>query len=147
MSTPDSSKRFSEFRINRRVHFYELDPAGIVHFSWFFRYMEEAEHAMWRAAGVSFAPQEAGGAFPRVAATFDYRRPLRFEDEFEVTIRIAAIAQKTIRYDCLVNRGDTRIATGSMTVACVARQPDGSMKAVAIPADVAARFEVSKGGP
>ena len=137
------SGRTSEHRLHRRVNFYELDPAGIVHVSWFFRYMEEAEHAMWRSAGVSIAPQDAGGAFPRVAATFDYHRPLRFEDEFDVTIRIAAIAEKTIRYDCVVTRGDTRIATGSMTVACVTRQADGTMKAVPIPPEIAARFEVA----
>ncbi|HCE02754.1 MAG TPA: acyl-CoA thioesterase, partial [Acidobacteria bacterium] len=45
----------SEFRLTRRVQFYETDSAGIVHFSVFFRYMEEAEHAMWRAAGLSIA--------------------------------------------------------------------------------------------
>ena len=44
-----------EYRLKRRVQFYETDMAGIVHFSWFFRYLEEAEHAMWRAAGLSIA--------------------------------------------------------------------------------------------
>lgn len=135
--------RASEYRLHRRVHFYELDPAGIVHFSWFFRYMEEAEHAMWRAAGVNISPQDGSMAFPRVAATFDYHQPLRFEEEFEVVVRIAAIGEKTIRYDCRVTRGETRIATGSMTVACVARQPNGSMKAIPIPAEIAARFEIA----
>ena len=45
----------SEYRLRRRVQFYETDMAGIVHFSWFFRYLEEAEHAMWREAGLSIA--------------------------------------------------------------------------------------------
>ena len=40
-----------EFTYRRRVQFYETDLAGIVHFSWYPRYMEEAEHAMWRDAG------------------------------------------------------------------------------------------------
>jgi YbgC/YbaW family acyl-CoA thioester hydrolase len=137
------SARWSEYRLRRSVHFYELDPAGIVHFSWFFRYMEEAEHALWRAAGVSIAPQESGMAFPRVAAAFDYHHPLRFEEEFEVAIRIAAMAEKTVHYTCLVTSGETRIATGSMTVACVTRQRDGTMKAVPMPADIADRFEVA----
>ena len=38
----------SDHRLRRRVHFYETDMAGFVHFSCFFRYMEEAEHALWR---------------------------------------------------------------------------------------------------
>ena len=45
----------SEFRLKRRVHFYETDAAGIVHFSTYFRYMEEAEHALWRDAGLTIA--------------------------------------------------------------------------------------------
>ena len=41
------------FRYSRRVQFSETDLAGIAHFSAFFRFMEEAEHALWRAAGLS----------------------------------------------------------------------------------------------
>ncbi len=41
------------FRYARRVQFAETDLAGIMHSSNFFRYMEEAEHALWRAAGPS----------------------------------------------------------------------------------------------
>ena len=52
-------------------------------------------------------------------ASFDYHRPLRFEEEFEVRIRIVAIEERTIRYACLLTRGDTRIATGRMTIVCV----------------------------
>jgi len=72
----------SEFRLTRRVHFHETDAAGIVHFSVFFRYMEEAEHAMWRAAGLRIATPDAPIGFPRVATSFDFLKPLRFEDEF-----------------------------------------------------------------
>ena len=45
----------SEFVYRRRVQFAETDLAGIVHFSNIFRYMEEAEHALWRAAGLTIA--------------------------------------------------------------------------------------------
>ena len=38
----------SEHRYHRRVQFAETDMAGVVHFSYFLRYMEEAEHALWR---------------------------------------------------------------------------------------------------
>jgi len=67
------------FTLRRRVQFYETDAAGIVHFSWFFRYMEEAEHAMWRDAGLSIHPGVSDLGWPRIAASFDFRRPLRFE--------------------------------------------------------------------
>src|SRR5262249_47928566 len=62
----------SEHRLRRRVHFYETDMAGLVHFSVFFRYMEEAEHALWRAAGLTIATVDEEFGFPRVSASFDF---------------------------------------------------------------------------
>jgi len=140
--TPDP---VGEYRLRRRVQFYETDASGIVHFSCFFRYMEEAEHALWRQAGLSIAAAGAEIGWPRVATSFDFHRPLRFEDEFEVRLRIAAITNKTIRYSCLMTSGDTRIATGGLIIACVRRRPNQPMKAIPIPPDIAARFQVASG--
>src|SRR3990167_89049 len=95
----------SEYRLRRRVQFNEVDSAGIVHFSWFYRYMEEAEHALWRDAGLSIAPRDAALGWPRVAAAFDFHRPLYFEDEFEVAVRVTEVAQRTISYACDISRG------------------------------------------
>ena len=137
--------KISETTIRRRVRFYEVDGAGIVHFSWFFRYMEEAEYELWRSAAVSIAPTKEL-AFPRVAATFDFRRPLRFEDEFEARIKIASIRSKTIRYSCeLMMLSGELAATGSMTIACVSKIPGQPMRAVAFPAAIVDRFAVAAG--
>lgn len=133
----------SEYRLRRRVQFHEVDSAGMVHFSWFFRYMEEAEHALWREAGLSIARRNAGVGFPRVSAACDYHSPLRFEEEFDVTVRVEAITNKAIRYACLITRGDTRIATGTLTIVCVSKGQDGAMKAVAIPQAIASLFVVA----
>jgi len=133
----------TELRVQRRVQFSETDAAGIVHFSWYFRYLEEAEHALWRAAGLSIAPRGATVGFPRVSAAFEYHRPLRFEDEFEVHIRVAAITDKSIRYTCALTLEGTTIATGTLTVVCVRQDEQGMMKAVSIPPEIAARFEVA----
>ena len=137
------SSRWSEHRIRRRVQFHETDAAGIVHFSVFFRYMEEAEHALWREAGISIARGTGPIGFPRVAVAFDYHRPLRFEDEFDIWIGIAAIGQKTMRYTCRLTLKDDLIATGTMTIICVNRRPDEAMRAMAIPEDIVSRFEVA----
>ena len=65
----------SEFRYRRLVQFAETDLAGVVHFSCFFRYMEEAEHALWRAAGLTIAPRDSDLGFPRVSASIDFLAP------------------------------------------------------------------------
>ena len=142
--TSSKSSRSSEHTIRRRVQFHEVDSAGIVHFSNYFRYMEEAEHALWRAAGLSIAAPDAVVGFPRVAAAFDYRRPLRFEDEVDVRIRIAALSRRTIRYACTLAVGTAVVAEGTMTIVCV-RMGVEPLEAVSIPDDIASRFEAVAG--
>ena len=134
------------YRLKRRVQFYETDSAGIVHFSWFYRYMEEAEHALWRAAGLSIATPGAQVGFPRIAASFDFRRPLKFEDEFEVLIRIANIGEKSIRYAADVTKDGEAIATGSLTIACVRRQAGQPLAAVAIPPEIVRSLRAANDG-
>jgi acyl-CoA thioester hydrolase len=135
-----SSPKRAEFRVRRRVQFYETDVAGIVHFSWFFRYMEEAEHALWRAAGLSIHRPASDLGWPRVAASFEFRRALRFEDEFDVCIRIEKMTRRTIEYACELWKDGEQIASGTMIVVCVQKQPDDTMQSIAIPADVASRL-------
>jgi YbgC/YbaW family acyl-CoA thioester hydrolase len=133
----------SEYRLTRRVQFYETDMAGIVHFSCFFRYMEEAEHAMWREAGLSIA-DASGLGWPRVEASFEYFRPLKFDDEFEVHLRIAGKDARTIRYEAVITRGDTRIALGRIAVRCVVHKPGEGMRSIDIPPEIDALFQVAR---
>jgi YbgC/YbaW family acyl-CoA thioester hydrolase len=134
------------FRYHRRVQFAETDQAGIVHFTAYFRYMEEAEHALWRAAGMKITetPEEIG--WPRVAAAFDYRSPLRFEDEIEVVVRLAALTRRTIQYGFTVLRGDVLIGTGTLTAVCVRKRTGEPMKSVDLPAEVVSRLRTAMAG-
>jgi YbgC/YbaW family acyl-CoA thioester hydrolase len=130
----------SEHTSRRRVQFYETDAAGIVHFSWFFRYMEEAEHALWREAGLSIHPSDSPIGWPRVAATCEFHRALKFEQEFDITIRLTEITKRTMSYACEMTQGGRKVATGTLKIACVARQPDGTMRSTEIPEEIARRF-------
>ena len=125
----------SSFRYARRVQFAETDLAGIVHFSWMFRYMEEAEHAAWRAAGLSIAERGSALGWPRVAASFEFRNPLHFEDEFEVIVRLADLGARSHKNEHSIVRGDVVIGSGRITTVCV-QKVDGRMRAVAIPAGI-----------
>ncbi len=100
------------FRYTRKVFFYETDLAGVVHFSCYFRYMEEAEHALWRAAGLTVDRAGADIGYPRVSATFDYKSPLFFEDELTVVARVHAVTRRTIKYSFVFTRGETAWAPG-----------------------------------
>lgn len=107
--------------------------------------MEEAEHALWRAAGLSVSAPGMPLRWPRVAAAFDYRNPLSFEDEFVVTVHIETITRRTIRFAFSLERGDTSIGAGTLTAACATKDVDGTMRSMAIPADTLERLEKALG--
>lgn len=123
------------------MQFSETDAAGIVHFSVFFRYFEDAEHALWRGAGLSIHPESSPIGWPRVEAACEYHRPLRFEQEFDISVRISELTRRTIAYTGEITRDGERIASGRWKIACVAKLPDGSMKSAEIPVDVAERLK------
>src|SRR3982750_1480006 len=108
-------------RLKRQVQFSETDVAGIVHFSNFFRYFEDAEHALWRQAGLCIHEQESAIGWPRGGGAGGYHRPLRFEQEFDVTVRISELTARTITYAGEITRHGQRIASGSWKIACVAK--------------------------
>jgi YbgC/YbaW family acyl-CoA thioester hydrolase len=130
----------SECRIRRRIAFHEVDSAGIVHFSWFYRYMEEAETALWRSAGLRLAPTMEF-AYPRVAASFEFKKPLRFEDEAEVLIQVASIGRTSIGYRCVISLNGDVAAEGSMTVVC-ASGPPGEVRPTRVPDFIRERLAV-----
>jgi acyl-CoA thioester hydrolase len=132
--------RRSPMRLSRRVQFSETDAAGLVHFSNFFRYFEDAEHELWRQAGLSIHPEQSPIGWPRVSATCDYHRPLRFEQEFEIHVRISELTRRSVTYAGEITRNGERIATASWKIACVNKLADGTMKSAEIPAEIAKRL-------
>jgi YbgC/YbaW family acyl-CoA thioester hydrolase len=139
----------SEFTVRRRVEFSETDMAGIVHYSNFFRYMETAEHAFYRSLGFSVVHDrhDPPVGFPRVHASCDYWKPLRFEDEVEIHLRVIEKKAKSLAHQIVFRRVAAdrvqEVARGRIVVVCVTKQPDGSMSAVPIPSDIADKIQVT----
>jgi YbgC/YbaW family acyl-CoA thioester hydrolase len=138
-----------EFKVVRRVEFAETDMAGIVHYVNFFRYMESAEHAFFRALGLSIVMDqfEPPVGWPRIRAECHFTHPLRFEDEVEVHLLVREKRSKSLSYAFRFRKLNAtppvEVARGSVTVVCVAHARDGRMKAVSIPHVVAERIEVA----
>jgi acyl-CoA thioester hydrolase len=131
-----------EHIFHRRVQYKETDASGIVHFSSFFVYAEEAEHAMWRAAGLSVEPAHTEIGWPRVSASFDFFKPLRFEDEIEVRIRLVERTAKTFRYQSVIVLNGDVAAIGFSTSICVRKVAGEPLRAVDVPGEIAERFDV-----
>jgi YbgC/YbaW family acyl-CoA thioester hydrolase len=141
-----------EFKFVRIVEFSETDMAGIVHFSNYCKYMEAAEHRFFRSIGYSIVADQTDPqvGWPRVHVEFDYKKPLRFEDEIEIHLLVARLRSKSITYKFRIKKinGDQceLAATGEMTAVCVSTTKHGTMKACSIPAEIAAKIEVAPTG-
>lgn len=126
------------FQMSRRVEFHETDMAGLVHFANFFRYMEAAEHTFLRSLGQNIHEGEGEGAtgWPRVSATCDYRKPLRFGDVLTIRVFVEEVRTRSVRYgfEMLIEEDGPLIAVGSVTAACVSLVgAGGEIRAVSIP--------------
>ena len=119
------------FTWHRRVEFSETDAAGIAHFSSFFLYMEQAEHALFRSLGLSVfakhsaSPYEnAGGlnpldvTWPRVHCSCDFSAPAFFEDNLTIDVLIDRLGSKSLNYKHIISRSGELIATGHITTVC-----------------------------
>jgi YbgC/YbaW family acyl-CoA thioester hydrolase len=138
----------SVYRVSHRVDFADTDMAGIMHFANFFRFMERTEHAFLRSLGTSVHARHDGATYgwPRVHVECDYKRPLRFEDEFEVELRVREKREKSLVYDFIFRKEQNgtgeEVARGSFTTVCVSLDAaTGEMKAVPIPAWLSERIE------
>ena len=83
------------FIVQRRVEFRDTDAAGMMHFSAFFVYMEQAEHELMRSLDASIVQHEGEDVFswPRAAARCDYRSAFRFEDLIRMEVRVTRLGR------------------------------------------------------
>jgi YbgC/YbaW family acyl-CoA thioester hydrolase len=137
------------FRTTRLVEFGDTDMAGIVHFANFFRWMEAAEQAFLRSRGLSVAMEWDGQSigFPRVSASCDFLRAVRFEDVVEIVLEVAHVGRKAVRYGFEFHHGGEVIARGQLTaVCCRMRGEPHALESLEIPAGVRARL-LEEDGP
>lgn len=112
--------------------------AGIAHFSRFFVFMEATEHAFLRSVGLSVHLKHEGQviSWPRLAASCDYVRPVRFEDELEIRLQIERLGTKSVTYAAAFSHGGEPVAAGKLTAACCICNPGEKMRAIPIPAAI-----------
>ena len=122
------------FSMQRRIQFAETDLAGVLHFSNYFRLMEEVEHAFWRSLGVSVITkgQSEDISWPRVSVTCDYADPLRFEDVVDLKFAVVKVGTMSVSYEIGFWKGAHRAALGRVTAVCCT-WGSGEFGAVPIP--------------
>jgi 4-hydroxybenzoyl-CoA thioesterase/acyl-CoA thioester hydrolase len=131
------------YRTQRRVEFCDTDMAGLIHFANYFRYMESAEIAMLRSLGLSVTMGWEGEhiSFPRVAASCEFVRPVRFEDLLDILVTVRKLGQKSVTYGFEFFKGEELVARGEISAVCCRLVPGKRIESIEIPAVVRQKLE------
>lgn len=129
----------SEFQTRRKIEFSDTDMAGIVHFSRFFIFMETAEHEFLRSLGTSVDTEDQGHkiGWPRLSASCDYLKPIKFEDEIGIHLTIIRKGTKSLTYHFEFTHHNEVVARGRLGVICCICNPGQPIKSIPIPAFIA----------
>lgn len=125
------------------IRFDQVDYARVVYYPRFFELSHQVFEAFFeQAVGVSYPKMlmDRKVGFPTVHAEADFKRPLKFGDEVDVTLTPVKVGEKslTCRYDFRLQSSSEVAAT--LTVVTVAIDMD-SFTGRAMPDDVRAVFQ------
>lgn len=125
------------------VHFGDCDPAGIVFFPNFSRWMDQASLAFFRARGVppwrELEKQRSIVGTPLLEIHTRFLRPATYGDELQVVTTIESWAHKTFTHRHRVLRGDELLCEGTEVRAFVVRDAhNGRIRAIQVPEDIKA---------
>jgi len=124
------------------VEFGDCDPAQIVFYPNFFRWMDAAALHFFRAAGVpSWRDYEARTGIlgtPLVDATARFLRPATYGDVIDVEASIVEWRGKSFVMTHVIRRGDTVLVEGREVRVFARRHPDdpARIQAVDVPEDI-----------
>lgn len=125
------------FKQSFRVRWVDTDIAGVMHYSNFLRYFEACEEEFYRSLGITLSAirDRYRIMLPRIEAHCQYKAACRFDDQFEVSLRVRDVGEKTITYDFqLLTTEDSKLAAEGY-LKCIAVNLD--WKAVPLPDEFA----------
>ncbi len=136
----------AQFVYQRRVAFAETDMAGIAHFSNYYRFMEEAEHAYYRSLGLNIMHTREDGVvigWPRVTAQCQYLAPARYDRVLSIYVNIERLGAKSVSWRMDIYDGSDKLAVGQMKTACCICPEGGKLESIVIPSPFSDRLEKS----
>lgn len=96
------------FRFGFRVRYAEVDYQGIVYFAHYATYFDVAIHEFFRSLPYDYTEirKATGTDFNIVRAVVEYRRPLRFDETFEVEVKLGRVGRTSLTFTPAIWAGD-----------------------------------------
>ena len=121
------------FAHRQRVRFGETDMQGVVYYANYLLFAEVGRVAYLRALGVDYRREllAQGVDFTIGEASVRYQAPLRFDDEYDIRVRVGEIRNSSWSFEYAFDRADGRRCAVGSTVQVILDQKTG--KAARIP--------------
>jgi acyl-CoA thioester hydrolase len=119
------SRNPSDYPFSHRIRtrFAETDAMGVIHHAAYFPYLEEARVAYLRHVGHPYDEvREDGIEMPVLEVALQYRAPLHFNDEVDISLRAGGVTRATFQIAYLLQVGGDTRATGVTVHGCVDQQ-------------------------
>jgi acyl-CoA thioester hydrolase len=132
------------FAHRQRVRFGETDMQGVVYYANYLLFAEVGRVAYLRALGIDYRRDliERGIDFTIGEASVRYQVPLRFDDEYDIRVRVGEVRGSSWSFEYAFDRADgQRCAIGS-TVQVIVDPKTG--RATRIPVDLRTVLEAAK---
>ena len=132
------------FAHRQRVRFGETDLQGVVYYANYLVYAEVGRVAYMRHLGILYERDliARGVDFTIGEAMVRYRAPLRFDDEFDIKVRVGEIRHSSWAFEYAIERADGLHCADMTTVQVMIDH--ATFRATRIPEDLRATLEGAK---
>ena len=141
------SDRVSEapfpFSIRQRVRFGETDMQGVVYYANYLLYAEVGRVAYLRELGLDYAElMERGVDFTIGEASVRYKAALRFDEEYDIRVRVGEVRRASWAFEYAVDRADGTRCADIQTVQVLLDR--GTFRARGLPDELRAVLQAAR---
>ena len=125
------------FRFGLRVRYAEVDYQGIVYFAHYATYFDVAIHEFFRSLPYDYTEirRSTGTDFNIVRSVVEFKRPLRFDEPFEVEVVLGRIGRTSLTFTPAIWAGNEVEPRASGEVVWV-HADQATMRAVPLPGEL-----------
>ena len=125
-----------------RVYFENTDAGGVVYHAEYLKFLERARTEWLRHLGFDHQAlaREHRSMFVVTAASIDFSRPARLDDNLAVSVRLESLGKVRCVFAQEIRRDDEVLVKATVTVACMAGD---SLKPAEIPAPLRKKMEAA----
>jgi len=131
------------FSIRQRVRFGETDMQGVVYYANYLLYAEVGRVAYLRHIGLDYTDLLAKGLDFTIGEAFiRYQAALRFEDDFDVQVRVGEVRNASWSFEYAVDRSDATRCAEMRTVQVMLDR--GTFRSKRIPDELRSALEAAR---